>query len=315
MFTHMDYIYEVYKEQSFSKAAQKLFISQSSLSLTIKRAEEKIGMPIFDRSTYPIQLTEFGALYINAVEEIRSLTNGLNDYIHDVNHLQKGRLSIGAGNFFATYLVAPTVSLFKKQYPNISVEMYEGQTMELKTKLANGVLDILVSNWSLDPAVFKRIFLFTEQMVLVVPWSLISVPPCLESRLSADDISKGISSRIPGVSLQEFAHIPFVGMRPGNDSRTRTDKILTDAGVQPRWIIELDQASTSYRLVCDGMGAGIIPDTVIRTLGIQSRVLIYKIDHPQAYRDVAIYTRKVSYVTRTMNAFIDSLVSHYHLPL
>ena len=42
MFTHMDYIYEVYQERSFSKAAQKLFISQSSLSLTIKRAEEKI---------------------------------------------------------------------------------------------------------------------------------------------------------------------------------------------------------------------------------------------------------------------------------
>ena len=314
MFSHMDYIYEVYKERSFSRAAQKLFISQSSLSLTIKRAEEKIGMPIFDRTTYPIQLTEFGALYISAVEEIRNLTNSLNDYIHDVNHLQKGRLSIGAGNFFATYLVAPTVSLFKKQYPNISVEMYEGPTMELRTKLANGALDILVSNWNLDPAIFSRTFLFTEQMVLVVPWSLLTTPPCLESRLSPSDLTNGIPASIPGVSLQEFAHIPFVGMRPGNDSRSRMDQILGDAGVCPTWIIELDQASTSYRLVCDGMGAGIIPDTVIRTLGSQPRVLIYKIDHPQAYRDVAVYTRKAGYVTRTMDAFIKQLQNNCHLP-
>ena len=122
MFTHMNYIYEVYQERSFSKAAQKLFISQSSLSLTIKRAEGKIGMPIFDRSTYPIQLTEFGTLYINAVEEIRNISRGLSDYIHDVNHLQKGQLSVGAGNFFATYLIAPAVSRFKKQYPNIETE-------------------------------------------------------------------------------------------------------------------------------------------------------------------------------------------------
>ena len=57
MFMYMDYIYAVYRAKSFQKAAQELYISQSSLSATIKRAEERIGLPIFDRSTHPIQLT------------------------------------------------------------------------------------------------------------------------------------------------------------------------------------------------------------------------------------------------------------------
>ena len=70
MFTAKKYIYEVYREKSFSKAAQNLYISQPSLSARIKKAEETIGFPIFDRSTSPLQLTEVGEVYIKAVEEI-----------------------------------------------------------------------------------------------------------------------------------------------------------------------------------------------------------------------------------------------------
>ena len=57
MFQGMEYVYEVYKERSFSKAAANLFISQPSLSANVKRIEKKIGYPIFDRSTKPLGLT------------------------------------------------------------------------------------------------------------------------------------------------------------------------------------------------------------------------------------------------------------------
>ena len=66
MFQGMEYIYEVYKEKSFSKAAAALFISQPSLSANVKRVENRIGYPIFDRSTKPLQLTEVGKHYIQA---------------------------------------------------------------------------------------------------------------------------------------------------------------------------------------------------------------------------------------------------------
>ena len=67
MFNSMNYVYEVYKERSFSKAAANLYISQPSLSATVKKVEERIGSPIFDRSVSPIQLTECGQHYIKAV--------------------------------------------------------------------------------------------------------------------------------------------------------------------------------------------------------------------------------------------------------
>ena len=70
MFSGMNYVYEVYKEQSFSKAAENLYIAQPALSSMIKKIETKIGMPLFDRSTSPIQLTECGKKYIKTAEKI-----------------------------------------------------------------------------------------------------------------------------------------------------------------------------------------------------------------------------------------------------
>ena len=68
LFAKKDLIYCIYQEKSFSKAAQKLFISQPSLSLMVKKLEAQIGAPLFDRSSKPIQMTEVGLRYIAAVE-------------------------------------------------------------------------------------------------------------------------------------------------------------------------------------------------------------------------------------------------------
>ena len=60
IFNGKEYVYEIYRERSFSTAAQKLYTTQPALSNKIKRIEDEIGSPIFDRSTSPIQLTEVG---------------------------------------------------------------------------------------------------------------------------------------------------------------------------------------------------------------------------------------------------------------
>ena len=87
MFRWKDYIYEVYKERSFSKAAQNLYISQPSLSAKIKKAEEEIGLPVFDRNTTPLRLTEFGRVYIDAVEEVYKIEKSVENHINDLKNL------------------------------------------------------------------------------------------------------------------------------------------------------------------------------------------------------------------------------------
>ena len=70
IFNGKEYVYEIYRERSFSTAAQKLYVTQPALSNKIKRIEDEIGSPIFDRSTSPIRLTEVGRAYIETVEQM-----------------------------------------------------------------------------------------------------------------------------------------------------------------------------------------------------------------------------------------------------
>ena len=81
MFHGMEYVYQVYKDKSFSKAAANLFISQPSLSANVKRVEKKVGFPIFDRSTKPLSLTECGKEYIRCVEEILAVEKGFSQFV------------------------------------------------------------------------------------------------------------------------------------------------------------------------------------------------------------------------------------------
>lgn len=73
MFRNMEYVYCVYKERSFSKAAEKLHIAQPSLSAMIRKEEEQAGAPIFERKTRPVSLTPFGIEFIRGIEQIYEL--------------------------------------------------------------------------------------------------------------------------------------------------------------------------------------------------------------------------------------------------
>lgn len=90
MLNEMKYVYEVYKEKSFSKAAKKLFISQPALSNMVRKAEKEMGAPIFDRSTIPLTVTKEGAYYIRTVEKILFLERNLERYVQDIAGLQGG---------------------------------------------------------------------------------------------------------------------------------------------------------------------------------------------------------------------------------
>ena len=96
MFRSMDYVYEVYKEKSFTVAAKNLYISQPALSAAIKKVEQKIGTELFDRNSNPIALTDAGRAYIKAVEKIYCVQK---DFVYELNDLDQsktGYLSVSA---------------------------------------------------------------------------------------------------------------------------------------------------------------------------------------------------------------------------
>ena len=169
MFSNPEYVYEVYKERSFSKAAKNLFISQPALSVTIKRIENRIGMPIFDRSTNPVGLTECGQKYIEVIKQYMDLQNGFLNYLSNLEELKVGSINVGGSNLFTSCILPPIIARFSARYPSVEINVVEANTPLLDQKLMDGSLDLIVDNYVFDTETHSSVLYRTENLVLAVP--------------------------------------------------------------------------------------------------------------------------------------------------
>ena len=117
MFRKMEYVYEIYTEKSFTKAAEKLYISQPCLSAAIKKIEDEIGMPLFERRHSTLVLTEVGEKYLKAAEQIRCITKDFLSEVNDMHNLVSGSLHIGVPNYIMSYIIPEIVNEYTKLYP------------------------------------------------------------------------------------------------------------------------------------------------------------------------------------------------------
>ena len=312
MFNYKDYVYEVYKEKSISKAAYNLYISQPSLSARIIKIEEELGMPIFDRSTSPLRLTEFGKIYIKAIEEVREIEKGVKNFISDINMLRLGELSLGASNVFAAYALPPIIAKFKNKYPEVKIKLTEGNTETLEELLSTNNVDMVIDNNRYDAGIYDKALYSEERILLAVPKDFPECDKVSEFALSEECIkSKGyISKDCPAVPLSAFCSVPFIMLTPNNDTRIRGDKMSKEAGFQPKIILEVYQQATAYMIAATRMGATFISDSVVEKMPVHENLNYYKIESAAAKREVYFYFKKHKYKTRVMQEFMDFIAQN-----
>lgn len=306
LFNGYGYIYEVYKTKSFSRAAENLFISQSSLSATIRKIEKRIGVEIFDRSTTPIGLTEYGIEYIKAVEKIMDIENEFQSHVFQLEELITGQLSIGGSSNSISHTLPPVISGFTQLYPGVSLRLIEGGSYQLEKQLSDGILDLVVDNRIFPPEHFSRLPLFEELLVLAVPRNYKINEQLKEYQLSAKDILKQKHKRedFPIVPLDRFSQEPFLFLRSGNDTRHRADKLCAHYGFSPHIILKLDQQMTAYSLACYGVGLAFISDWVILHMKPDDSLIYYRLDPEFTSREVSIFYKSSRYLTRSMQEFL-----------
>lgn len=300
------YVYEVYREKSFSKAAQNLYISQPSLSARIKKIEDRIGFPLFDRSTSPLQVTEVGEVYIEAAEEIYRIEQRVENYINNLTTLKTGHLFIGASNLFAAYILTPLITQFKQKYPEVRIHVTEGNTTQLESMLGNNLLDFVIDNYQYDSALYNKELYCRENILLAVP-KCFSVHEQLEKyQLSYDNIKNQsyLSDSYPAVPLNEFSEIPFIMLTPGNNTRVRGDRLCREAGFHPNIILEFNQQATAYMSASTQLGATFISDILVSRLPSFENLVYYKLDGDAAKRQVFFYYKNHKYKTRVMEEFL-----------
>lgn len=309
MFTGKKYIYEVYKEKSFSKAAQNLYISQPSLSARIKKIEDQIGVPLFDRSTSPLKLTEIGEVYIEAAKEIFQIEQRVENHINKLTTLKTGHLSVGASNLFAAYVMPQLITQFQQRFPDIRIRITEGNTTQLEAMLSNNYLDFVVDNYRYDNIMYNKELYCTENILLAVPKHFSIHEQLKDYQLSYTDIKNKsyLSETSLAVPLGKFSKLPFIMLAPGNDTRLRGDKLCREAGFHPNIILEFNQQSTAYMAASTQLGATFISDILVSQLPSFENLAYYKLAGGSAKREVYFYYKNHKYKTRVMEEFLSMM--------
>lgn len=306
-FNRKDLIYTVYREGSISRAAQKLFISQPSLSVMIHKIEEEIGTPLFDRTTKPIRLTEAGEEYIKATEEIMHIEKAFENYLNAVEGLQTGSLNLGSNQLLSSLVLPKYISAYISHYPNIKLHLVDDNSTVLENMIYAGQLDLIIDNQRLNEEVFEQVQLKEEQLLLAVPVSFLCNQGMERYQLRENDVIQGkhtVQTVLP-VSLENFQDVPFITMTRENETRHRTDEIFREAGIKPKTILEIDRLVTLYQFVEMGTAASIVSDTLVQNIQHHNgNVLFYRLDSRFARREIYISWKRNKYYSRAMRAFI-----------
>ncbi|MBQ7219813.1 MAG: LysR family transcriptional regulator [Synergistaceae bacterium] len=138
----MNYIIAIAEEGSISKAAERLFMAQSSLSQYLAGLEHEVGSRLFVRTSTGVRPTESGRLIISYAYRELSEYHRLRDEIQDVEALKGGRVILGISTFRGTFLLPPVLEKFGREYPGVHVEIVEANSMALERMLKAGTIDI-----------------------------------------------------------------------------------------------------------------------------------------------------------------------------
>ncbi len=307
LFTRKDLVYTVYQEQSISKAAKKLFISQPSLSVMIKKIEDDIGFPLFDRTCKPLRMTEAGVEYIRATEEIMHIEKAFENYANAYKDLETGTLNLGSNQLLSSMVIPDIISEFMKKHPNIQINLIDDNSSVLESAIVSGQLDLVIDNHHYEEEFFENKLITKEHLVMAVPGSFECNKGLEEYAMTDEDIINGVhlTDKVKSLPAGALNDVPFIAMTKENETRHAADDILKELRTRPNTILEIDRLVTLYRFVIMGTAASIVSDTMIRHTRQRGDVVFYRLDSKRAARGIYISYKKNKYYSKAMEAFVE----------
>lgn len=240
--TQLHYVLAVAEHQNFTKAAQKVFVTQPTLSMQIQKLEDELDVLIFDRSKKPIELTETGK---KIVQQARNIVNE-SDRIQDIVDQQKGFVG-GLFRLGVIPTVMPTLlpmflNSFIKKYPKVKLKIEELHTEAIIEKLQDGHLDAAIAATPLEIENIKEQVLYYEPFVGYIPpgHRLAS-----KKKLEPDDLD------LNDILLLEDGHC----FKDGILNICKATKSSTDDHFQ----LESGSFETMIKLANEGLGMTLLP--------------------------------------------------------
>ena len=245
-----EYMAMIAEEQSLSKAAQKLFITQSALSQQLAKMESELGTRLFVYTNSKMMLTETGEVFLKGAQEIMDIKKQAYEKIASLSKHYTESISIAVSRQTGSLLLSECLPVFKQKYPNVKVNINESDTFAAKQLLINGAIDLALLGESGPPhPMIQETFLYNEELVMILPNNHPLAERCREDPLSAPD-------------LHLFQDDDFILSKPGTNFRMLADSILKQNHIIPNILCEINNFYAVRNMVQNGFGIAFLPITM-----------------------------------------------------
>ena len=264
---------EVARSQKLGQAAGELFITQPALTARIQRLEQELGVPLFVRTPTGMRLTDPGRTFLPwAVRALDAVEEGRR-HVHELARGGAGELAIGAAPAVGTYVLPALLKSFSDDLPNVSLVVRTGHSEEILDMVLRGEVEVGLVRALLHPQI-QSVPFYEETLVLVT------------------DPSHPFAAR-KGISIAEIAEMQLILFDRTSSYHGLTSSFFREAGVTPRGVMELDNIDAAKKMVQQGLGVALLPQTAVAgELADGSLVAVRLADVEPAHRQIVAVRRK-----------------------
>ncbi len=248
----MEYIVAIAETNSITKAANRLFVTQSALDQQLLKLEKELGVRLFDRARGNLTLTEAGEVYVDYARRIILLKEEAYTVISDLVERSAGRLSIGLTPERGVGMFSAIYPHFYRSFPSVTITPREIGVYKQLEMIRDGSLDfgfVTVSERNMPLVGMDYLPILQEEFLLAVP---LSHP--LAAKAQSD------AGRPSLIDLRLFQNDPFTLMFKESTQRTLIDPLFEQAGFHPNIILETASNHTLVSMVEKGLCCSILPD-------------------------------------------------------
>lgn len=271
---HLQYFIEVSNYNSFSRAANHLFITQPTISKMIKNLETELGVELFDRSRKKLALTDAGQVILEQAKLIDKAFNNLETELDNLTGLKKGHIRIGLPPIFNAHFFLKIVGSFHEKYPGITFQLVEDGSKKIEEDVGNNLLDVGIIVLPTKDEIFDHFAFMEEDLKLILHPS----HPLAERE---------------EVDLAELANESFILF---NKDFVLNDRIIhscNSVGFNPHIISESAHRSFIEEMVAFKLGISLLPESICDNL--KTDVKAVKVVNPSISWNLAIIWGKDQY--------------------
>lgn len=274
---------------NFQNTAENLALTQSTLSKHIRKLEEELGVPLFNRTTRNVTLNPFGILYLSYAKHICEINDQALIALESIKHEKKLRLNIGFMDKHGMYGIVEAISDFSRKHPEIKVNIMEQNGDALKELVVSGKADVIFYAEKLCEKNFCLTHFATDRLVAVIPTAH---PLARATTLSLKDLC--------GEDLIE--HRSFLEMKLLSEA-------CHEAHLSLNYVTSIYLPSTIIRMIQEGVGISIMSQGCARQ-NSDSRIAIIPIE-PAITFEINVVSNRSKSISQSANLFIGFIKENY----